>query len=157
MHQPSRRSVIKALSIAAFSANAIEDLRAATPYPPMQVFLSPTCGCCKAWVTHVEKAGFAASVTETRDLAGRKRSAGVPELLRSCHTGIIDGYFIEGHVPASDIVRLLREKPLAFGLAVPDMPVGSPGMEVDGVKPDAFETLLVLADGKTQVWTKHGG
>jgi hypothetical protein len=156
MHQLSRRSVLGAVSFAVFTAHTISIVRADPPDPPMDVFLSPTCGCCKAWVTHVEKAGFTVRVTETRDLAGRKRAAGVPDPLRSCHTAIIDGYFIEGHVPAPDIIRLLRDKPLAFGLAVPDMPVGSPGMEVDGVKPDVFETVLVLADGRTQVWAKHG-
>lgn len=156
MHQLSRRSVLGTMSFAAFAANSASTVRATTPYPMMDVFLSPTCGCCKAWVTHVEKAGFTVRVTEARDLAGRKKAAGVPEQLRSCHTAIIDGYFIEGHVPASDIVQLLRDKPLAFGLTVPDMPVGSPGMEVAGVKPDAFDTLLVLTDGRTQVWAKHG-
>jgi hypothetical protein len=145
------------MSCAAFALAAGSATHAATPVQTvMEVFLSPTCGCCKAWVTHVEKAGFTVRVIETRDLSGRKRAAGVPDDLRSCHTAIIDGYFIEGHVPAPDIIRLLRERPPAFGLTVPDMPVGSPGMEVDGVKPDAFETLLVLPEGRTQVWAKHG-
>jgi hypothetical protein len=156
MHQLSRRSALGVMSFAAFAATATNVVHATSHFPSMEVFLSPTCGCCKAWVAHVEKAGFMVRVTEARDLAARKRAAGVPDALRSCHTAIIDGYFIEGHVPATDIVRLLLEKPLAFGLAVPDMPIGSPGMEVAGVKADAFDTMLILADGKTRVWAKHG-
>jgi hypothetical protein len=154
----SRRAVLCAFASSALVLHASVQAEAATPlYPVMDVYLSPTCGCCKAWVTHVEKAGFTVRVTETQDLAGRKLAAGVPDSLRSCHTAIVDGYFIEGHVPAADIIRLLRERPTAFGLAVPDMPVGSPGMEVPGVKPDAFDTLLVLVDGGAQLWARHGG
>jgi hypothetical protein len=157
MNALSRRSVLQALSGLTIAAVQGGVARAAAPtYPPMEVFLSPTCGCCKAWVTHVEKAGFTVRVIETKDLAGRKRAAGVPEPLRSCHTAIIDGYFVEGHVPAPDIIRLLAERPTAFGLTVPEMPVGSPGMEVPGVKPDAFDTLLVLADGGSRIWARHG-
>ena len=158
MNPLSRRSLLRSMSCAAFALAGGSASYAALPVQPlMEVFLSPTCGCCKAWVTHVEKAGFTVRVIETRDMAAHKRAAGVPDALRSCHTAIIDSYFIEGHVPAPDIIRLLHERPLAFGLTVPDMPVGSPGMEVDGGKPDAFETLLVLREGKTQVWAKHGG
>jgi hypothetical protein len=105
----------------------------------------------------MEKAGFSVRVTETKDLAQIKHAVGVPEALRSCHTAVIDGYFIEGHVPATDIIRLLRERPVASGLTVPDMPAGSPGMEMPGVKPDAFDTLLVLRTGVPQIWARHGG
>lgn len=154
----SRRSFVVALSGAVLAGGvAVVPLSANQAHRAMEVFLSPTCGCCKAWVSHIEKAGFSVRVTEISDLASRKRTAGVPDQLRSCHTGIIEGYFIEGHVPAQDIIRLLIERPLALGLSVPDMPIGSPGMEVDGAKPDAFDTVLVLAGGKTLIWAKHAG
>lgn len=121
----------------------------------IQVHLSPSCSCCKAWVKHLQQAGFSPRVVESRDMAASKRAIGVPEKVESCHTAIIEGYFIEGHVPAPDIRRLLKEKPAIIGLAVPEMPVGSPGMEVPGVAPEAFETLLVGADGQIATYAKH--
>ncbi len=122
----------------------------------MQVFKSPTCGCCSAWVTHVEDAGF---VVETQDVSqdvlwAAKDRADITAELSSCHTGLIEGYVIEGHVPASDIQRLLAERPDAIGLTVPGMPIGSPGMEM-GDQRDAFDTLLVLRDGNTVVFSSH--
>lgn len=121
----------------------------------IKVHLSPTCGCCKAWVRHLEQAGFTPRVVESSDMATTKRASRVPDRVQSCHTAIVEGYFVEGHVPASDIRRLLKDKPVALGLAVPDMPVGSPGMEVPGVTPEKFETLLVGANGQTRVYGKH--
>ncbi len=121
----------------------------------IEVHLSPTCGCCNAWVRHLEQAGFTPRVVESQDMAATKRAIGVPDKVQSCHTGIVDGYFIEGHVPAPDIPRLLKERPAALGLAVPDMPVGSPGMEVPGVTPDKFETLLMGADGQSSVYARN--
>lgn len=121
----------------------------------IEVHLSPTCGCCKAWVRHLEQAGFTPRVVESRDMAVSKRGMGVPDKVQSCHTAVVEGYFVEGHVPASDIRKLLKARPAALGLAVPDMPVGSPGMEVPGVTPDKFETLLIGADGQTRVYGKH--
>jgi hypothetical protein len=122
----------------------------------MQVLKSPTCGCCSAWVTHIKDAGL---VVETRDVSqdvlwAAKDKAGITPELSSCHTGFIEGYVIEGHVPASDIQRLLAERPDAIGLTVPGMPIGSPGMEM-GDQRDAFDTLLVLRDGNTVVFTSH--
>jgi len=121
----------------------------------IKVHLSPTCGCCKAWVRHLEQAGFTPRVAESSDMAATKRAIGVPEKVQSCHTAVVEGYFVEGHVPASDIRRLLKDRPPALGVAVPDMPVGSPGMEVPGVTPDKFETLLVGSGGQTAVYGKH--
>jgi hypothetical protein len=121
----------------------------------IKVHLSPTCGCCKAWVRHLEQAGFTPRVVESSDMAAIKRVTGVPDKVQSCHTAVVEGYFVEGHVPASDIRKLLKDKPVALGLAVPDMPVGSPGMEVPGVAPEKFETLLIGADGQTRVYGKH--
>jgi hypothetical protein len=122
----------------------------------MQVLKSPTCGCCSAWVAHIADAGF---VVETQDvpqdvLWAAKDKAGITAALSSCHTGFIEGYVIEGHVPALDIQRLLAERPDAIGLTVPGMPIGSPGMEM-GDQRDAFDTLLVLRDGTTAVFTSH--
>jgi len=121
----------------------------------IDVHLSPTCGCCKAWVRHLERAGFTPRVIESRDMAATKRAFGVSDTVQSCHTAVVEGYLVEGHVPASDIRKLLKDKPVALGLAVPDMPVGSPGMEVAGVAPEKFETLLIGADRQTRVYGKH--
>lgn len=121
----------------------------------IEVHLSPTCGCCKAWVRHLEQAGFTPRVVESRDMAVSKRGMGVPDKVQSCHTAVVDGYFVEGHVPASDIRKLLKDRPAALGLAVPDMPVGSPGMEVPGVTPDKFETLVIGSNGQTRVFEKY--
>lgn len=129
----------------------------AQPEPALTVVKSPTCGCCAAWVRHMRDAGFAVEVFDVGpdELEGYKRMAGLPGRLWSCHTARIDGYVIEGHVPAGDVKRLLAERPDALGLAVPGMPAGSPGMEM-GDRRDAYETLLVLADGTTRVFTRHG-
>lgn len=121
----------------------------------INVHLSPSCGCCKTWVKHLEQAGFSPRVIESNDMAATKHALGVPAKVQSCHTAVVAGYFVEGHVPAADIRRLLAEKPAAKGIAVPDMPVGSPGMEVAGVAPERFETLLVDAAGGTAIYERH--
>ncbi|HCS71240.1 MAG TPA: hypothetical protein DIW51_14855, partial [Rhodospirillaceae bacterium] len=114
------------------------------------VYKSPYCGCCGAWVTHMKDHGHDMKTVEMEDLTAIKKMTGVPEPLQSCHTAVIDGYVIEGHVPASDVARLLQEKPKARGLAVPGMPVGSPGME--GPNPQPYEVLLFQADGSAAVY-----
>jgi hypothetical protein len=119
------------------------------------VFKNPSCGCCTAWVDHLKAAGFSVTVTEVADTAGPRKLAGIPERLGSCHTARVGGYAIEGHVPAADIQRLLKERPDAIGLAVPGMPVGSPGMEVPGGHKDPYEVLLVERKGTTRVWSRH--
>ena len=115
---------------------------AAETLPKMVVTKDPSCGCCAAWVEHVRAAGFAVDVVEAPDLNRLKARLGIPGDLASCHTAEIGGYAIEGHVPAGTIRRLLAEKPQAKGLAVAGMPVGSPGMEVEGMEPDAYEVVL---------------
>ncbi len=122
----------------------------------MEVFKSPTCGCCSAWVDHMNRAGFEAVARDVdqETLWTMKERAGVTPELSSCHTAFVDGYFIEGHVPASDVQRLLTERPDALGLTVPGMPIGSPGMEM-GDQRDAYDTLLVLRDGSTEVFESH--
>lgn len=108
--------------------------------PFIKVARNAGCGCCLLWGKHLEANGFRLEMTERRDLAAYKAQLGVPEDLASCHTGIIDGYVIEGHVPADAIKRLLAAKPKAIGLAVPGMPSGSPGME--GGTPEVYEVVL---------------
>ena len=119
----------------------------------VEVWKDPNCGCCKDWVVHLTQAGFSVKVFDQGNDAARKR-LGIPEALGSCHTASVQGYALEGHVPAADIRRLLREKPKAVGLAVPGMPVGSPGMDgaVYKGRKDPFKVLLVAQDGSSAVF-----
>lgn len=120
----------------------------------MDVWKSPTCGCCSDWLTHMAAAGFVATAHDTGNNAARAR-LGMPAKLGSCHTARVAGYVLEGHVPAGDVRRLLRERPEAVGLAVPGMPIGSPGMEQDGSHRDAYDVLLVRRDGQTNVFARY--
>ena len=116
--------------------------------PIVEVYKSATCGCCKEWVRHLRDNGFEVRAHDVPDPAAHRARAGIPDALGSCHTALVDGYALEGHVPASEVKRLLKERPQARGLAVPGMPVGSPGMEV-GARVDPYAVLLIGADGKT--------
>ena len=116
--------------------------------PKMVVTKDPNCGCCTGWVEHVRAAGFDVEVLESSEVNRLKVRLGVPEALASCHTAKIGGYVVEGHVPPAAIKRLLAEKPAGKGLAVPGMPVGSPGMEVEGVEPDTYEVVLFGPSGQ---------
>lgn len=120
----------------------------------LNIYKSPTCGSCGAWVDHVKASGIKAIVHEMEDVTPMATKLGVPDELRSCHTAAIGGYFVEGHVPAADIRKLLAERPKARGIAVPGMPIGSPGME-QGDRRDAYDTRLVLHDGSSWVFVKH--
>lgn len=122
----------------------------------IEVWKDPSCGCCKDWIAHVEKSGFKVNVKDTGNNAARAR-LGMPQKFGSCHTALIQGYVIEGHVPARDIQRLLKDKPQALGLAVPGMRVGSPGMDgpAYGERRDRYEVLLVLKDGSSKVFNTH--
>ena len=120
----------------------------------LNIYKSPYCGCCGAWVEHIKSSGIRAVVREMEDVSPIAKKAGVPDKVRSCHTATIDGYFVEGHVPATDIRKLLRERPKARGIAVPGMPIGSPGMEQGGRK-DAFNTLIVDRSGAVRVFSRH--
>jgi len=122
--------------------------------PPMTVYKSPSCGCCKNWVAHVQKAGFTVTIKDVADVDPVKRDLGVPAALASCHTAVLGAYVIEGHVPADVIDRLLAEKPAGRGLAVPGMPQSAPGMDVPGSK-DHYDILLFTAAGKTSVYAKR--
>jgi hypothetical protein len=123
----------------------------------MQVYKSPTCGCCKAWIEKMKVAGFEVRVTDLGEEALQevKTKRGVGENLQSCHTALVNGYVIEGHVPAADIHRLIKEKPAVVGIAVPGMPRGSPGMEVPGGASDPYQVLTFTKAGKTSVFARH--
>ncbi len=154
MH-PTRR-----LALAALAASLVMPARAAAPRasgPLVEVWKSPTCGCCKDWITHMEAHGFTVKVHDTGNTAARKRLK-VAERFGSCHTAWVGGYAIEGHVPAREVQRLLREKPAALGLAVPGMPLGSPGMDGPeyGGQKDAYDVLLLRADGGAAVFASYG-
>ena len=118
------------------------------------VWKTPDCGCCKEWVTHLRKNGFEVVTNDIKDTAPMRQKLGLPVKFGSCHTAQMGAYVLEGHVPAQEVRRLLREKPQAVGLAVPGMPVGSPGMEVGNTQ-DAYDVLLVLSDGSSRVYQSY--
>lgn len=123
--------------------------------PTMTVYKTPTCGCCRSWVEHVQAHGYKVVARDTADVAPIKAMLGVPRQLGSCHTAVVGGYVIEGHVPADVIARLLRERPKIAGIAVPGMPLGSPGMEVPGRAPDHYDVLSFDKSGKVAVYAKR--
>jgi hypothetical protein len=129
----------------------LSDLHAAADQ--MIVYRVEGCACCLKWVDHLRKNGFQVTVQSVPSTAEYRRQYGVPEDLKSCHTGVVRTYAIEGHVPASEIQRLLREQPDAKGLAVPGMPLGSPGMEAD--RSQAYSVLLFDAEGRTSVYQQY--
>ena len=114
-----------------------------------------TCMCCAKWADHMETAEFKVEQVVPEDLFAVKDEAGVPQELASCHTAKVGGYIVEGHVPLEDVRRLLDEKPDAIGITVPGMPIGSPGMEVEGRPADKYDVLLIHNDGTTSVWASH--
>jgi len=137
------------------TAPASEEMKTASTDPVLEVYKSPTCGCCGAWVDHMKENGYQVVVHEQQNLQSIKEKAGILPGQGSCHTAFIGDYVIEGHVPASDVDRLLAERPDAKGLTVPGMPVGSPGMEM-GDRVDAYDVLLFDEEG-TEVFSHHPG
>ena len=119
----------------------------------MDVYKSPSCGCCGKWIEHLKKAGFKVESHDVTDVSGTRAKLGMPHKYGSCHTAKVGNYVLEGHVPAADIKRLLKEKPKALGIAVPGMPAGSPGMDIPNSP--SYETLLVQTDGTSSVFAKH--
>jgi len=148
----SRRSVLLGLSAASLSPSTL--LSAAAPV--MVINKDPNCGCCSGWAEHIRGAGFQTRINEIADLGPIKTKLAIPGALASCHTAEIDGYVIEGHVPAPAIRRLLAERPTAIGLAVPGMPVGSPGMEVPGSPDETYDVLLFNRSGQ-KVYARFKG
>lgn len=116
------------------------------------VYKTAACGCCKLWVEYLEEHGFTVRTEDVANLAAVKVELGVPPQLQSCHTAVVDGYVIEGHVPLAPIQRLLAERPDIAGLAVPGMPAGSPGMEVPGRVPDPYDIVAFDGDGNTEIY-----
>ncbi len=154
----TRRSFLAALAYAGLvSAIGAATLGArAEDLPMVTVHKDPNCGCCSHWAEYLRTAGFKVTVEDNQSIWGVKQQLGVPQALFSCHTAVVGGYVIEGHVPASAIVRLLHEKPEGKGLAVAGMPVGSPGMDVDGQAPEAYDVMLFGA-GEPKVFARFKG
>ena len=148
----SRRTLLFVVACAAATAACAQTAR---PSSDLAVYKSPTCGCCGAWVEHMTDAGFQVRTTEVADPGAVRRAWSVPDPLAACHTAVIGGYVLEGHVPAEDVRRLLVERPDALGLAVPTMPLGSPGMEMPDGRRETYEALLILKGGGTRVFARH--
>lgn len=132
--------------------------RAQRALPEVHVYKSPTCGCCNHWIEHLETNGFKVTATNIPDSRFYRARFGMPAKFGSCHTAVVGGYVVEGHVPAREVKRLLREKPAALGISVPDMPLGSPGMdgpEYRGMV-DPYDVLLVQRDGSATVFASYG-
>ena len=121
---------------------------------PVTVYKSPSCGCCKNWVTHMQGAGFAVKVIDMDDLTAVKKNAGVPQSLQSCHTALVGAYVVEGHVPADLVKKMLNQKPQITGLAVSGMVTGSPGMEMGDSK-DPYDVIAFDRAGKTTIFAKR--
>ncbi len=123
--------------------------------PSVTVYKSPTCGCCSKWIDHMRQQGFDVKSMDVEDIGRVKATYGVPAESGSCHTALVRGYVLEGHVPADSVKRLLREKPKVAGLAVPGMPVGSPGMEVPSGQVERYDVISFDKGGKTAVYEKR--
>ncbi len=149
----TRRAFAAGLAGAALAS----PLRASEGLPKVVVTKDPSCGCCSGWADHLKQAGFPVEIVETAEISRVKTRLGVPQALASCHTAEVSGYVIEGHVPARSIKRLLDEKLQAVGLAVPGMPIGSPGMEVEGIEPDTYEVVLLGPSGQRTFARYRGG
>jgi hypothetical protein len=150
----TRRAAIVAILLAtAVSHSAVAQTKAAAAKPHLTVYKSPTCGCCTKWVEQMQASGFTATVTNMDDVSPIKIKHGLSPRLWSCHTTLVGGYVIEGHVPATDIKRLLKERPAIVGLAAPGMPAGSPGMDVPNSPP--YDVVSFDKTGKTKVYATH--
>jgi hypothetical protein len=123
--------------------------------PVVHVWKSPTCGCCALWVEHLKAAGYPVEVEDVADINAVKRARGIPVRAWSCHTAEVDGYLVEGHVPAATIDRVLAEHPEVAGVAVPGMPMGSPGMEMPGMEPQPYEVVTFTRQGQLELYEQH--
>lgn len=147
-----RKSLIGVIGLA-FGVAAV--VAAQQTRPSVQVYKDPGCGCCSKWAEHLQASGFTVTTTERADLAELKTKHGVPQKVRSCHMALVNGYVVEGHVPVEDVKRLLKERPKIVGIGVPGMPIGSPGMEVPGMKPQPFDVVAFDKAGQTRVFASH--
>jgi hypothetical protein len=148
------RFTISSIFIALLSiACSAEESEPVSDLPIVQVYKSPTCGCCSKWVSHLEANGFTVEATDVNDMTLVKRGYGIPPALASCHTAVVGDYLVEGHVPAEDIVQLLKLKPPIKGISVPGMPIGSPGME--GKNPQTYDVVSFGANGEIEVFSRH--
>ena len=145
-----RRNLLLALSVFPLA----QAFPATSAAPAIHVYKDPSCGCCGAWVEHLKAAGWSVSVEEVQSTAVIRRRLGMPQEFGACHTATIEGYVLEGHVPAIEVKRLLATRPAAVGLSVPGMPIGSPGMQV-GDRKDPYEVLLVDRNGRAHVFARY--
>lgn len=152
-HHLSRRVVLAAAGLLPLSH--VAGPASAGSYPAILAYRNAGCGCCEKWAEHLEENGFQVTMQDDPELNKRRTEAGVPSEIAGCHTAFVGDYVIEGHVPANDIIRLLAENPRVRGLAVPGMPIGSPGME-SGNRQDAYSVLAFEADGTWSVFARHG-
>ena len=151
-----RRQLVGSIAYSAFAAGIILPGRAAAETVSIEVWKDPHCGCCKDWISYLEDNGFSATIHDVGNSDARKR-LGMPVQFGSCHTAVVEGYAVEGHVPAREIHRLLEEQPDAIGISVPAMPRGSPGMDgpaYGGVK-DPYDVLLIETDGTARVFQSY--
>jgi len=146
-HSMKRRTFLGFAVVATLAGNRMVMAAAS---PNVEVYKSPTCGCCGEWVKHMRANGFSVTVSDVADVDAFRAKAGVPAPLAACHTALVDGYVVQGHVPAADVRKLLAERPKALGLAVPGMPASAPGM--DSSRPSPYQVLLFQADGATRVY-----
>ena len=150
MTRTNRRRLLLGAALAPLLARSAA---AAPGVPQLELWKTRGCGCCAAWARHMEEAGFAVTTHEVADIDPFRAAAGVPAALTGCHTSKVDGYVVEGHVPADAVLRLLAERPPAvLGLSVPGMPVGSPGMEVEGRPGDPYDVVAFARDGSWSVY-----
>ncbi len=153
MTKRSFRFFAVAVSATALAVTTAAAPTVSPPKPTITVYKDPNCGCCKNWIEHLIKHGYRVEAKDTPDMAQIKNTLGVPSGLTSCHTAVVEGYLIEGHVPAADIDRLLATKPKVKGLAVPGMPMGSPGME--GAMKQHYQVMGFDRTGKTKVFASY--
>jgi len=138
-----------------FNINASENVNAIEPIE-IEVYRSPSCGCCSKWIKHLKENQFSVKDYVTNDVQAIKDEKGVPSEMASCHTAIVNGYVVEGHVPAADILKLIKDKPNVIGISVPGMPVGTPGMDMGGRK-DAYQVVSFTKDKKIHVVNSYEG
>lgn len=149
-----RRALLKRLVVIGASLPGFA--LAAIPKPEVQVYKSRTCSCCAVWVGHLREAGFKVTVLDVHNASVERRSLGMPDRFGSCHTALVDGYVIEGHVPATEMERLLATRPKALGLSVPGMPVSAPGMAVPG-RSQPYQVLLIELAGQATTFASYRG